>query len=135
MDKFSRMNVYVNFSRGFIFVNKARLKNKMFCQIILDFIVTNMPMQNKSKVTKIAIFDQLFRVLGQNGGNICSRNNSEAGNSNDVIVGTIDNTESEEKVYEPRQKKKKVTEKNVVVKNNILAKNNILVFLKKENSC
>ena len=29
---------------------------------------------------------------------------------NDVIVGTIDNTESEEKVYEPRQKKKKVTE-------------------------
>ena len=28
------------------------------------------------------------------------------------MVGSIDNTESEEKVYESRQKKKKVTEKN-----------------------
>ena len=49
---------FLEISRGL-----KRLKNKIFCQIILDFIVTNMP------------------------------------------------TESEEKVYKPRQKKKKVTEK------------------------
>ena len=75
------MHAYVNFSRGFIFANKARL-NKNFGQIILDFIVTNMP------------------------------------------------TESEEKVYKPRQKKKRVAEKNVIVENNM----SILAFLKKENS-
>ena len=69
-------------------------------------------MKNKSKITK-----QCFGFRAQDGGNIFSRNNSEAGNSNDIIVGMIDNTESEEKVYEPLQKKKKVNEKNVVVKN------------------
>ena len=63
--------------------------------------------------------------------NIFSPNNSETGNSNDVIVGTIENTETEEKVYEPRQEKKKVTEKNVVAKT-IWAYRH---FLNKLNSC
>ena len=59
-------------------------------------------MKNKSKVTKNFHFRTMFWT--QNGGNIFSLNKSEAGNSNDVIVRTIDNTELEEKVCKPRQK-------------------------------
>ena len=119
MDKFSRMNAHVNFSRGFIFANKARLKNQIICQIILDFIVTNMPMMNKSKVTKnchfsinVSSFGPKMVVISFFG--ITQRQEIQTTS----LLGTIYNTESEEKVYEPRQKKKKVTEKNVFVKKN-----------------
>ena len=45
-----------------------------------------------------------------------------------IVTNIVTNmpTESEEKVYKPRQKKKKVTEKNGVVKNNV----SILAFFK-----
>ena len=70
-------------------------------------------MKNKSKVTKNFNFRTMF--WAQNGGNIYSRNNSEAENSNDVIVGMIDNATQNQKRKHVR-KRKKVTEKNVVVK-------------------
>ena len=66
-----------------------------------------MPMKNKrAKQPKIAIFEQFFWFWAQDGGNIFLGITQRQ-----EIVGTIDNTETEEKVYEPRQKKKKVTEK------------------------